>query len=673
MVFDMKAHLSLFFCLSLCLPAWAQKVDSLEAVLTKTTADSSRTLVLSLLADELNRSKPSEAFNRAREGIRLATKIGFGKGLFENYYSLAAIFQGQASFDSAVFYYHRALAIAASSEDNTRQAEVCSGLGHCFMRKSSMDSARYYLDKGLVLAKSVGNVKIEAGIYNNYGNVFLEESNYQKALDYFLEAARLYENPLADDYGQCLAYSNIGNIQYRLGDYDKALTYARQSMAIAKRKSFNPSIGYAHKLLGRIYRKQQKYDSALAEYKEGQKLYEALGDIRSAAEVFQNIGNIYFDKEQHRDALLSYQQSLALAKRISSKTIISFGYSAIGQAYAALKKNKEALIYLDSSIAIAKTLGNVYLAMDNFQAISAIYESDGEYKKALAAHQQFVQLKDSIKLSENRQAAEEAQAKYELEKKESEIALLKKDQELNKLVQGRQRAIQVGGTIALLLTIVIAFLLVHRYREINKAKRLAEIEHVRNAIARDLHDDIGSTLSTINIISNLAIRENVHHDNRHLEHIAEQSSRMMENMTDIVWSINPANDSIGKMAVKMKTFAGDILEPKNIQYRFSGEESLQDVVLDADKRKNLFLIFKEAINNAAKYSNANLVTVTFQRENGQFVFSVKDDGIGFSADTTRQGNGLKNMEARARAIQAQFRLASSNGVGTEINVTLPIT
>jgi tetratricopeptide (TPR) repeat protein len=94
-----------------------------------------------------------------------------------------------------------------------------------------MDSARHYLEKGLALARKVNNSRIEAGIYNNYGNVFLEESSYQKALDYFVKAAKLYET-ISDDQGQCLALSNIGNIEYRLGNYKQAVDYAQQSMTI---------------------------------------------------------------------------------------------------------------------------------------------------------------------------------------------------------------------------------------------------------------------------------------------------------------------------------------------------------------------------------------------------------------------------------------------------------
>lgn len=586
---------------------------------------------------------------------------------------MASAFQGQALFDSAIIYFHYAKNSAIIRKDISGQAEVCSSLGHSYMRKSEMDSARYYLEEALSLANEIKNYRIEAGVYNNYGNVFLEESNYTQALDYFIKAAKLYENPLADEYGQCLALSNIGNIEYRLGNYEKALSYAQQSMAIARKKSFTSSIGYAHKLLGRIYRKLTKYDSALLEYKQAQLLYASLNDQRSTAEVLQNIGNIYFDKEQHQDALTNYKQSLVLAKSISAKPIIAFAYSAIGQANLMLRKNTVALLYLDSACVAAKATSNNYLLMDTYAAISEVHEAMGNYEKALAVHKQFVNLKDSINQLENRQLTEETQAKYELEKKESKITLLEKDQELKTVALARQRAIQTGVIIASILIIVIAILLINRNRIQNSVKRHAEIEHMRNSLARDLHDDIGSTLSTINIISKIAMRENPQGNKQHLVRISEQSSQMMESMSDMVWSINPTNDSIEKIVVKMKVFAGEILEPKNINYAFEGEESLKGIVLDVAKRKNLFLLFKEAINNAAKYSEASHVNIIFMKIENKVKLTILDNGKGFTKEEVPDGNGLKNMQSRAESLGAQFKLTTAPHEGVRIDLSFPIT
>ena len=123
--------------------------------------------------------------------------------------------------------------------------------------------------------------------------------------------------------------------------------------------------------------------------------------------------------------------------------------------------------------------------------------------------------------------------------------------------------------IALISVFVIGLLLINRFRVMNRAKRLIEIESVRNNIARDLHDDMGSALSSINILSQVALVEKNGNTQSYLQRIGDQSARMMEDMGDMVWSINPRNDSMRQVLIRMREFAAEIFELKNIEYSFS--------------------------------------------------------------------------------------------------------
>ncbi|MEO7989384.1 MAG: two-component regulator propeller domain-containing protein [Chryseolinea sp.] len=198
-------------------------------------------------------------------------------------------------------------------------------------------------------------------------------------------------------------------------------------------------------------------------------------------------------------------------------------------------------------------------------------------------------------------------------------------------------------------------------------------EQIRSKVARDLHDDIGSTLSSINIISKLAMNESNGNTNRHLQSIGEHSAKMMESMSDIVWSINPNNDSLEQMMVKMKEFAAEILEPKNISYTFQGEESLNGASLDIQVRKNIFLIFKETINNTAKYSDADQVTIQLEVKDNALHLFIHDNGKGFDFESIKPGNGLRNIRERAKSIDARLDLRSSPTKGTQLEMNIPIT
>jgi signal transduction histidine kinase len=200
-------------------------------------------------------------------------------------------------------------------------------------------------------------------------------------------------------------------------------------------------------------------------------------------------------------------------------------------------------------------------------------------------------------------------------------------------------------------------------------------QRLRTKIARDLHDDMGSALSSININSKMAL-QNADQNmivQSYLQNIRDNSGNMLESMSDIVWAINPDNDTMEKLVIRMKEFAAEILEPLNISYSFKGEVQLEQIKLDLNKRKNFYLVFKEAINNAAKYSQCTEVHIQLGNDERNIWLLVKDNGKGFNLERVKAGNGLRNMHERSRAIRADLEIDSSVGNGTAIQLKLPIT
>jgi signal transduction histidine kinase len=208
-----------------------------------------------------------------------------------------------------------------------------------------------------------------------------------------------------------------------------------------------------------------------------------------------------------------------------------------------------------------------------------------------------------------------------------------------------------------------------------RVKRLLAVEKLRNKVARDLHDDMGSTLSTINILTSMAktkMNSDVVKTTEYLGKISDNSQRMMEAMDDIVWSIKPSNDNMNKVTARMREFATNVLEAKEIDLEFTVDEKVYDGKLNMEARKDFFLIFKEAVNNAAKYSKANKVVVHITSQYKNLVLSVKDNGVGFDAAKADSGNGLGNMKKRAEAMRGVLKFESVAGQGTNVILKIPI-
>lgn len=220
------------------------------------------------------------------------------------------------------------------------------------------------------------------------------------------------------------------------------------------------------------------------------------------------------------------------------------------------------------------------------------------------------------------------------------------------------------------LTAALLFVL-HRLR-VNRILALAEL---RNRVARDLHDDVGSTLSTISILSTMAqtrLAENPGQAGQYISKITDNSQQMMDAMDDIVWSIKPMNDSMQKIIARMREFASEALEPKNIGIEFYVDERVPELRLNMEARRDLFLIYKEAINNIAKYSDSTQVSVHISYLQKRLILKMKDNGRGFDVDTADSGNGISNMKKRAARLNGRIKWHSGINRGTFVVLNIPV-
>lgn len=221
--------------------------------------------------------------------------------------------------------------------------------------------------------------------------------------------------------------------------------------------------------------------------------------------------------------------------------------------------------------------------------------------------------------------------------------------------------------------------LFYRYR----INALLKQQAIRNKIAQDLHDNMGSTLSSVSVYSQVAkiySRQNKNDQLQQiLEKIGETLGEMISEMSDMVWAITPKNDDINTIIQRMESYAKPLLQAKNISFNFNYDPSILSLHMQMDKRKNFFLIFKEAINNAVKYSNCKTIDVCVHLEHHKIELKVMDDGYGFDvnkilSDTPKSlsGNGLKNMQTRAKEMNAIFTVQSIPGNGTTIFLSFNI-
>ncbi|MGE0641595.1 MAG: sensor histidine kinase, partial [Thermoanaerobaculia bacterium] len=218
-----------------------------------------------------------------------------------------------------------------------------------------------------------------------------------------------------------------------------------------------------------------------------------------------------------------------------------------------------------------------------------------------------------------------------------------------------------------------ALALVYRAR----VARLLALERVRTSIAADLHDVLGASLSRISILSEVARSQNVDGGaGATLATIGESARELAERASDIVWAIDPQRDDLGSWASRLRRYGDDLFEPLGISFELRVPADAPAVKLVAAVRRDLFLIVKEALNNAAKYSAAAAVRMNVELAGRRLRLVIEDDGCGVAADAVARaverggGRGLQAMALRAERLGATFERTDRAAGGTRIELAL---
>lgn len=218
------------------------------------------------------------------------------------------------------------------------------------------------------------------------------------------------------------------------------------------------------------------------------------------------------------------------------------------------------------------------------------------------------------------------------------------------------------GTVILIAAIIY---LLYKYR----LQRVLELEKVRTRIATDLHDDIGANLTRISLLSEVAKQKAENGNGQMLSSIADIARESVASMNDIVWAIAPEHDSLLDLTRRMRQHAEEVFALRDIDLDFNA--SVADLKLSVGMRRDLLLIFKEAVNNAAKHSDCTKVWIDFKVENSLLKLSIKDNGKGFDSSENYDGQGLRSMSRRAESLGGNLTIATIEGTNVEFEVNLP--
>jgi len=639
------------------------KLDSLLIVLKTAKEDTNKVNTLNVLFREyLKKGDIENQKKTAYDAFSLAEKINFKKGIATSYLSIGIYYFYQSNYPEALKNYKDALKVCEEIKNTKGIAHSYNNMALIYDAQGNYSEALRKFSGALKAYEELKDTMGMSRCYNNIGIVYDNQGNYPEALKSYFAALKIQEQA-GNKEGMANLYLNIGLVYSNQENIRDALKYYSASLKLCEEIDFKQGIANCYGNMAIAHRHDNDLSQALEYNSKSVKIYEEMGNKASAAMGYNSNGNIYSDQGNYAGALKNYLIALKIFQEIGDSLHTAVSYIDLGSILGKQGKIAEAIDYFNKGLVLSTKIGAKDRIESCYQGLSEAYKEKNDFKNAYKYHELFYQLHDSIFNESKSKQITEMNTKYETEKKDNEIVLLNKDKEVKNAEIRKQTTLKysfIGGLAVLALLSLIVF---NNIRVRNKLK----LQTLRNKIASDLHDDVGSTLSSIAIFSEVAQQQSKEVIPM-LNTIGESARKMLDAMADIVWTINPENDNFEKIILRMRSFAYELLGAKKIEFEFEADDDASKKKLPMDVRKNLYLIFKEATNNMVKYSEANKASFSIKGGKNELTMLIRDNGKGFDTAKETIGNGLKNMKKRAEEIGAKLLIESMPGSGTTIQL-----
>jgi len=577
--------------------------------------------------------------------------------------------------DSAILTGKQALQLAVNAKNDTDYQASSNSLGWAYYRANKHDSAEACFNKAISTCQKLRLKGPEGRIRLNMVSVFLVKKNFEKALAFALPVTALFE-AAKDEEGKAYAEKQIGIIYREMGQVEKAKAYLQAAIndffAIGNMDYYMTTLPS----LGGLYLKQKQYDSALIYYRKALDYQQKNVNINTAF-AWENMGDVFFAMaeaqrgSQYNDsALYNYTQAKNFFEKTGDTTDVAFEAINTGKCLVKLKRYNEAIKSLTGSLEVFGKGNQPDYAFEAAYDLAEAYNGMGNYKLAYQYLQKSGEFKDSLAANNNNEKIAAMFAQYETDKKDRTIQLLNTQKELDGQEISRQHIITIFTISLIVLGVFMVFMLWNR-RGIKQ--KLKEVE-MRNQLSSDLHDDIGSSLSSILLLSNMAAQNggDKQLNEQLLKKINSNAKEVIDRMSDIVWSMNPRFDEGESLRERIENYVTSLKELTSVCICVNVDNKIDQQHFTMELRKNIFLIIKEAINNALKYACATKINLDFITDDKNFVLTVQDDGKGFNKAETSPGNGFETMVNRARASHGVSEITSSPGNGTLVKAVIPI-
>jgi len=572
-----------------------------------------------------NKEKALEKFLEAAAEFEADNKE---KLMAETYSNISSVYYLSGDVDGAIKMAEQSIGLRKKINDANGLIMSSINIGQLYLLKNNSSSALQHLKEAVSVSEKTSNTKLKASAAAALSVYYVRNKMYEEAYPLQTKAVLLFEE-LNDKTQLSRMYVAIGGLANIVKDSATAVGYFQKGLQVSKEIQNNENIANALDKLSSFYLLRSNYKKAYDYYKDYSTTRDSILSKSNFAKI--NEYKIKYETEK-KDNEINRLNDLQKLKQleIEKQTALLKGNKAEAE-----KKQAEITLLLQT-----KLLQSAQLEVQE----NAILQKDLAFKNE---QQKYTLTNNELKIVQQ------------------EAALKAKDANLQKLWRN-------GIAAALILSLLFFVILFNRFKLKKELARQQEMLTIRNNISKDLHDEIGSTLTSIQILSSTSantLNQDSTKAKEMMQEIAAQSKTIQQNMSDIVWSIRPDNEKIENLLVRMREYAAQTLEQLGMKVSIQADEKVINQSLPMECRKDLLLIYKEAINNIAKHAASTEVYIVLQKMQRSITLSIQDNGK-WKGDSS--GTGTKSMQQRAVLHGGTFVIDGTDK-GTCILLTLPIT
>ncbi len=604
--------------------------------------------------------------------------------------------------DSAVYYYKQAGNLSEKLHYNYGKLRYLACMTEIFETQANYDTALQYCTQGIALAKKIHNRHALAAMYNNAASIYGDAGNPEKVLEYYQYAVEIFEGlkNKIDTANLATVYSNILAVYSSLEQHEKAYSYGLKAVALSRSAGDNDALLVGLINLNDVLIKMNRYDTAMLVAKEVLALGSNMNDNPSQVKALGDMNRVYLETGNIAPVLTNAveMERLSLATKdvsgLASAYFFKASYYFQIKGYGSAKKFAlQELNIVDSNslkganeIEVHQLLSDIGLATGNL----AMFNNNRRITDSL---QNFYTSNKILKYTQ------ELQAKYSLDKKQSEIEGLKNEKEIQQLTisQRNVMSIVLAGIVIAIVCISILFyrnyrqksnlllaedvLKQQRITELEKEKQLLAAESVlqgqdeeRKRLAKDLHDGLGGILSSAkysftHMKSNLIISE------ENAEAFDRSMGMLDKSITElrrVAHNMMPEALVNFGLDTALKDFCHGINQSGALQLTCQSFE-LHDDTIPKSKASVVFRIIQELVNNILKHANATAALVQVVCKNGELSITVEDNGNGFDTDILLSSNGIgyANLHNRVAYLSGAMDVQTAPGKGASIHIEIP--